>query len=287
MRSIIFNSTNLVSDNQYNNVFRYVFPAGGAKFKNNSIALGELTMYNSFYNITSATTYSQYDNNFFQYIWVDGNTYDVLIPDGYYEIADINTYLQSVMTTNKHYLLNSSSEQVFYLEMEVNSNVYAVQFNCYAVPSTLPSGWSLPSGASWTLPTSDETPQFVISSSNNFYKVVGFSAGTYPSTAQSSTYSATSDLVPQVSPVNAILIRCSLANNTLSIPNDFLYAFTQGTTTLGQTITIRPPDFLYCPMYDCSANDITISFYDQDLNNLYLVDTNLVAILVVADTDKI
>lgn len=285
MRPIIFTSNQLV-DSQYQNQYTYTFPSGGVKFKDNKIALAELSMYNSFYNITSATTFSRYNNNFFQYIWIDGTVVDVVIPDGYYTFDDINIYLQSIMTTNKHYLLNTNNnEQIFYLQLQVSANVYAVQLNSFPVPSSLPSGWIIPLGATWSLLGSADTPRFVIAptTTSNFYKVVGFTPGTYPSIVQSTDYSVVSDTAPQITPVNSIYITCSMINNTLSIPNSFLYAFTTGNTKLGELITIKPPDFLYSPMYDTSTSNISISFLDQDLNPIFLLDPNIVVILVVED----
>jgi hypothetical protein len=284
MRPIIYNSNNLV-DSQFQNQFTYTFPSGGVRFKDNRIALAELTLYNSFYNITSATTFSRYNNDLFRYVWIDSTVVDVLIPDGYYSFDDINAYLQSVMTANDHYLLNSSGAQVFYLQLQVSANVYAVQLNAFAVPDTLPVGWTLPSGASWTLPVSPTTPQIEIlpTTTNNFYKVVGFTPGNYPPAPQSTDYSVLSDIAPQITPVQSIYLTCNMVNNDLSIPNNFVYAFTTGNTKLGELISIKPPDFLYSPMYNASTSSITINFLDQNLNPIFLIDPNIVVILVVED----
>jgi hypothetical protein len=285
MKNIILNQNNLNSGNPYNNVFTSNFPSGQIRFENESVSLAELTLYNSFYNITSATTGSMYNNNTFQYIWIDGSVNTVTLPDGAYEISDINAYLISVMTNNKHYLLNSNGEYVYYLDMSVSTTQYVIILTAYVLPSTLPSGWSLPSGATWSL--SNQTPQFTILSTNNFYKVIGFSAGTYPSTAQSSDYNVSSDLVPQVSPVSSIYLTLDIANNPYSIPNTFIYSFTTGDTKFGSAISIRPPAFLFVPLQNGAFKNVSVSFLDQDLRPIYIRDTNAVIILAVESNDKI
>lgn len=289
MKNIIYNSSNLNTSSSYNNVYTSNFPSGSVVFRNESVALAEIALYNSFYNITSATTSSRYNNNEFQYIWVDGTTVTVTIPDGAYEYSDINTYLISVMTANKHYLINSSSENVYYLDISVSTTQYGVILTCYAVPNALPSGWSLPSGASWSLPVSDSTPQFVIlpSSSNNFYEVIGYTAGTYPSTVQSTDYNTISDLTPQISPISAIFLNFDIANNKISIPSTYIYAFTTGNTKFGEIISIRPPAFLWIPLFDGSYKNVSISFTDQSNQPVAIADSNLVVVLAIESNDKL
>jgi hypothetical protein len=285
MKNIILNQNSLVPGNIYNNVFTSNFPSGQIRFENESVALSELTIYNSFYNITSATTGSMYNNNTFQYIWIDGTVVNVVLPDGAYEITDINAYLISVMTNNKHYLLNSSGEYVYYLDMSVSTTQYVIILTAYVLPSTLPSGWSIPSGATWIL--SNQTPQFTILPTNNFYKVIGFSAGTYPSLPQNNDYNVSSDLVPQVSPVSSIYLTLDIANNPYSIPSSFIYAFTTGDTKFGSSVSIRPPAFLWTNLQNGAFKNVTISFVDQDLRPIFIKDTNLVVILAVESNDKI
>jgi hypothetical protein len=83
MRIIVLNSSNLVPDGQ-NNKLIYKFP-NSVVFKNNSIAVSSVSMYYSWFNISQALM-----NNKFSYSWTENTTittYEVLIPDGLYEIA--------------------------------------------------------------------------------------------------------------------------------------------------------------------------------------------------------
>ena len=64
---IILNSSNLVQGSNGNSTYRYQFPAGSVKFKNSKVAVASLSMYYSWYNITSGN-----GNNSFQIIWPIG-----------------------------------------------------------------------------------------------------------------------------------------------------------------------------------------------------------------------
>ena len=168
MLPLILNSNNVV-DNGNNDTMIYKFPAGAVTFNRNVIAISSISLYFSWFNITSATTNSEYNNNSYEYVWygsTGASTYTVTMPDGYYEISDINAYLQSVLVSNGHYLTDSSGNYVYYLQLEVNQTEYAVQFNSYPIPSSLPSGYSNP--ASMSFPSADTTPQITILSTNNF-----------------------------------------------------------------------------------------------------------------------
>ncbi|NBP15940.1 hypothetical protein EBU95_16375 [bacterium] len=260
MRTIILNSSNLDSGNSNNNVFKYTFPSGAVNFKDDQIAVTQVSLYYSWYNINS----SLYNNNSFSYTWIDGTIVNVTLPNGSYAVSDINSYLQSVMVSNGHYLVDSTGNYVYFLEFTTNTVYYAVQLNAYAVPTS-----SSASASSYTKP------------SGNFYKIVGFSAGTYPSTQQSSTYSFKSDIVPQVSPVQSLIMNCSLLNNRYSVPSNLLFSFSPASVSFGSLITIQPPQHNFVDIYDGQYNSFTIEFRDQNLDTMQIIDTNIVVLLSI------
>lgn len=287
MKNVIFTASNLNTSSSFNNVYTSKFPSGSVAFKDESVSLCELTIYNSFYNITSSSTGSRYNNNTFQYIWVDGSVNSVVIPDGNYEYSGINSYLISVLTNNNHYLIDSNGDNVYYLDISASTTQYGVILSCYAVPSSLPSGWSLPSGATWSLLGSAQTPQFSILSSNNFYKIIGFTAGNYPSTPQTSDYNVISNLTPEINPSPVIFLNCSIADNKCSIPQTFIYSFTTGNSSFGQSLTIRPPAYLWTPITSGQYKNIEISFTNADGYPIYVNDTNLVVILAIESDSRL
>ena len=125
MRTIVLNRSNIESSNGYNNQFVYKFPTT-VNFKDDFVAVSSVSLYYSWYNISEAL-----GNNRFSYNWADSGTnnyqtYNVVIPDGLYEIADINAFLQSVFIANGHYLVNATSQNVYYAEVVVNSSRYKI-----------------------------------------------------------------------------------------------------------------------------------------------------------------
>jgi len=85
MRTLILNSQNIVP-NTNNSELVYAFPAGSITIKESQqIALATLQMYYSTFNITALN-----NNNTYQYVWVDGTIVNVLMPDGFYTLDDIN-----------------------------------------------------------------------------------------------------------------------------------------------------------------------------------------------------
>ena len=288
MKTLIINSSNVIN-NSFNDTYTYKFPVGSVNFKNDQVAISGISIFYSWNNITSATTGGQYNNNSFSYIWIDGSSHTITLPDGYYEITDINAYLQSQMVKNTHYLLSTSGNYIYYLELVINQTYYAVQLNCYNMPTSAQAsalGYTQPSGATWSFPSTAKTPQFVISSSNNFSLVIGFSGGTYPSTPQSTTYNITSNNgVPQVTPISSVIMACTLLNNPYSIPSTLLYSFSPN-VTFGSQIQISPPSPSFVDIQDGTYNDFTITFYDQNINRIQILDDNIVVLLTIKNRNE-
>lgn len=278
MPTIILNATNIDNLNSGNNRLTYSFQGGGVRFENNEIALMSLQMYYSWFNINS----SLYNNNVISYTWTDGTVVNITIPNGFYNVSELNAYLESVMVTNKHYLVSSTGDFVYYLQLETNATYYAVQFNSYAVPSALPTGWSLPAGATWTLPVSARTPQLTILA-NGFRDLIGFNDGTYPSPVQSTTYSKLSDYTPQIQPISSVQITCSLMANPYASSSKTIYAFGIPETEFGGQVLITPPEFAFHKIVDGTYNEFTVTILDQDGVPVQLNDPQMCILLVIRD----
>jgi hypothetical protein len=283
MREIIINNSFVSSDNS---TYTYRFPLGSQPTfeKGDKIALDSLSMYYSWPSITSTN-----GNNTFQYVWPfnSSTTTTVTVPDGFYTIEDLNAYLQYIMIANKHYLVDSSGNYVYYLNFSTNSVRYAVQLDVSPLPTALGT-YTYPSGATWTLSGTATYPQIVIPSSNSISNIIGFNAGTYPSTTTpaTSTYSKISDFTPQVTPVSSVVVTCSLLNNSYSIPNNLLYSFAPN-TTYGSQITITPPSKTFVDMQGGKVSEFSISFLDQNFNKLKIQDNNVVILLTIATKDEL
>lgn len=282
MQSIILNASNVDTSSGYNNVLKYSFPAGAITFKDAKIAVSSVAMYYSWFNITSSTTESRYNNNSFQYTWhnaTGSTTHTVTIPDGYYSATTLNAYLQSVLITNQHYLVDSDGNYVYYLEIVENSSKYAIQLNSYALPTSLPSNYSKPS--SFTFPATKKTPQFTILSTNSFSDIIGFSSGTYPSSVQTSDYSVTSDYTPQFSPVSSIVLLCDILDNRLALPSSVFYTFTSTGVAFGSLIEVNSRSLIFNKIKDGTYSQFTISIVDQSFKPISIKDTQMTLLLTV------
>ena len=287
MSKDFFNSTlyplilnNSVQVPGQSNVYRYTFPVGSIFFSKAKIAVAEISMYYSWFNITAA-----YNNKTFQFIMptlAGSSTYTVTLPDGYYDVPGINAYLQQFCITNGLYLVNSTGAYVYFLEFKTNANYYAVQFNAYPVPTSLPAGWTNPGGL--TFPIASNTPQLIVNN-NNFSLLVGISSGTYPSVVQTTNYSKLSSFTPQISPVQSVIVACSLLNNKYSNPSTILYSFTSAGVAYGALIDAKPNEFAFIEIQEGSYSYFDISFLDQNYNPLKLNDNNLVIQLLLANED--
>jgi hypothetical protein len=279
MKTLILNSKSIVPGSD-NTELVYLFPGGGIQIEQGTtIALSSLTQFYSTPNISVF-----YNNNSFSYVWVDGVTYPVVITDGFYEISNLNDYLHQTMLNNKHYLIETSSGKfVWFLTLAVNTSTYKIDFVAYSMNTTLfpPASYTLPVGASWSNPATSVNPQFVIAT-NAFRDIVGFSAGTYPSTRllNPATVTTSSSAIPQVSPLSSYLVKCSLVNNTYSIPNSLVYSYPPS-GNFGALFNVSPNEMSFIDCAPGYYNSMTVSISDQNDRRVILLDPNMCILFVI------
>jgi hypothetical protein len=87
------------------------------------------------------------------YTWYSGDIghiINITFPDGIYEVADLNLYLQNIMIQNGTYWApgpgGTQTANRFFIELQVNPVRYGVQLNTFQVPNTDPelSGYVYP-----------------------------------------------------------------------------------------------------------------------------------------------
>ena len=274
-KTIILTSNNAFY-NQGWNTFVYSFPNGQVSFvPGDKIALSGLSTYYSWNNITNNV------NSNFAYTWIEGNTFTVNLPSGFYTISDINAYLQSVMYSNSHYLVNANTGSYeYFVELTENQTQYACQLNLYAVGNTLPSGYAIPSGANWALPTQPKTPQFTVPSTQSIASIIGFSANTFPIAAANTTYSMVSNVTPQVTPITSVVVTCSLVQNRLAIPQTLLTAFSPD-VDYGSLINVQPRSECFIDIAPGQYSSVTVQLWTNALQPLPAQDNNTVILLDV------
>jgi len=306
MRTIVLNQTNLVPDGQ-NNKLVYKFP-NSVLFQNNSIAVSSVTMYYSWFNIASI-----YQNNTFSYSWTVGGTsttYTITIPDGLYEVTDLNSLLQFQMIKNGTYLIDSTGKNVYYAEFILNINRYAVQINTFLFPTSLPTGYTAPSNwvggfnaasppAPIGFPTSSFNP--IITLPANINIIFGYSAGFATNNNSGNSYTPpTSDYVsknsvgtlsylstqaPNLQPNSSIYFSISNINNPYALPTSIIYALTPS-AGVGTLITERPPQLIWNKMIDGTYNELRMSFLGSDLQPIKINDPQMTIMLAIGDAEE-
>jgi hypothetical protein len=279
MRTIVFNQSNVIQ-NGFNNTLIYNFP-NSVDLTGAYLAVSNVYMYYSWDNINAT-----YGNNVFSYNWITGAnppiTYQVLIPDGLYELAQINEYLQFVMIANGHYLVNGAGQNVYYAELILNPTRYAVQTNTFAVPTVLPAGFTNPAGL--VLPTITFNP--VITYPAFFNEIVGYVAGfaTPQNSGIGTTLSFLSSTAPQVQPNSNLLISVSGIDNKYSNPSSIIYSIAPA-VNFGALIIEKPAEFNFNKMLSGTYNQLRLQFLTNTGGQIYIRDPNMTLILLIKDAD--
>jgi hypothetical protein len=295
MRILVLNANNVVDPN-LNSTLVYKFP-NSVLFKGNSIAVSSISLYYSWYNISASL-----GNNIIQYTWTVAGvttTFTVTIPDGLYEIDALNAYLQFTMIQNGHYLIDSSNDNVYYLELIVNPSRYAIQLNTFLVPTVLPATYTAPAGFAG-FPTVAQNP--VVTFPSSFNEIVGYVAGfqsnanvgnayvppvsQYVSKLANGTLSYISTTSPNVQPNSSLYVSCSGINNPYSQPSSIIYSMTPS-VSIGGLITEKPPNFVWNKLIDGTYNELRVTFLGTNLQPIKLNDNQITILLAIKDGDEI
>jgi hypothetical protein len=315
MRTVVLNSNNLVQDGE-NNKLVYRFP-NSVLFKNTYVALQSASMYYSWYNISSALGNNTYRFEFPNNLGVM-TSYTVTMPDGIYEVSDIDAYFQYFCLQNGLYYTTPLGENVFFMTFKVNVSLYAVQVCCYTTPNSggggNPNSWT--AGFGTALPATGQTltPYFPTA----FTQTIGFptpnqltsigittgawtgqnwnslalptSSGTYNLVPYS--WNATTGVVayssnnsPQVNPNGSIYISLNNINNPYAIPSTTIYAITP-TGGAGSAIIEKPPQFCWNKFIDGTYNQIVLTFLGLDGRPITIQDPQITVLLAIKDGDE-
>ena len=216
-------------------------------------------------------------------------TYPVVMPDqSLLEVADINAFMQYTMIQNGHYLIDSTQSNVFYLELVVNPSKYAVSINTFPLPTSLPTGWSVPtyttvSGAlGWPgFPTQSYNPVMTISS--GFNSIIGFAPGfqTSLNLGVGTNISYLSSQTPQIQPVPSLYLSCSHVTNIYASPSSLIYSITP-LCGFGEYFISSAYDLVY---NNLSGTTRSLKFQILGANNqpVKLLDPNITLVLCIKE----
>ena len=277
--SLVLNNSNVVA-NSNKSRYQYNFIGGNFKTKNARICVSQATVPYAWFNIST-----QWVNQSFIFGWTSGATFTpvtVNIPQGFYSTADLNNFLQQYMISIGAYLLNASGQYVFYAAIVQNQTYYANQLILTLVPTTLPSGFTAPSGFAG-FPTTSVTPQIAFPASNSVGSVLGFApSSSYGPSA--SNISQLSTQTPVATNVNSLIIHCNLANNPVTMPSDILDSVPIVDTSFGANINYSPSFEKWISITDGTYNSLLITLTDENNISLVAQDSNSLFTLVL-ETD--
>jgi len=280
---ILINSSNY---NSTTGVCTYKFPSP-YKASDSEVALVNSSFYNSFFNVTEAFGNNKYVFTF--PVW-SGSTftntnYTLILDDGYYTFEQLNYAFQNFFISNSLYA-TSSSGNVYFYTLLVNSTEYGIQLTSFYLPTVAQAttlGWVLPSGAPQIFNNVDNRmlyPQLTLNGSS-FY--LGIPDGVYPATVVPSTsatyiyqaYSIVGPNAPQVDKVTSIILRLNMINNSvIGNPVDML-AQIPVTGGYGGVNTFQINYPLFSSIGNTTYNEIQLSFMDQNQNLIKFKDTSL------------
>ena len=271
--TLVLNSSNVVT-NSNNTIFRYNFLNGNFKIPEESqMCVSSIVLPYSWFNITST-----YGNNTFSFRFQQASgviSYSVVIPDGFYSVNDLNNYFQQFCITNGLYLINASGQYVYYMVFTTNATYYGNQLLFYPVPTSLPSGYSIPSN--WVgYPVSTACPSITIPSGLGIF--LGFNAGTYG--GGTTANGALSNKTPLGSNVNGILVRSNIVNNDVSMPSDVIDSIPIN-SSFGSNINYNPPFEKWVSIKSGVYNNLNVVLSDQNFNQIYARDTNTLITLII------
>ena len=284
--TLVLNSSN-VANTSTNSSFKYNFVQGGFTADDYEICVSSISIPYSWNNVS---TY--YNNKLFTLIFPTAATtvtYAITLPDGFYTVTDINNYIQQQCLNNGAYLIDSSSNNVFFIAMAYNSTYYGIQVLAYSVPTALTVGsvvYTRPTTGLYSttgtgLPTTGNTPQLVIPASGSIGTIIGYAAGTYPAAQTIVNQSFLSTLTPIGTTVNSLVIQCSLVSNRVTVPSDILDSMPITSTSFGSNIVYNPSFEKFVHIANGTYSGFTITFRDQNLNDIYAKDPNASITLII------
>lgn len=292
--NIILNKNHIENLNKGNNRLRYEFPRDIQFKEGDTLALSNLHIYLSWFNISA-----KYNNNKIQYKWfnnIDGTPdelFSIDIPDGFYSISTLNEYFISKMTQREHYLQTlDGKNNIYFIELTSNSTYYSTSFRLSSLGDEYDFGDGLQSvtdvcktPSTWVIPTSFQCPEIIMSSNNNLGELLGFNPQTLrqDTTGEviNKTYSFLSNFAPNMMPSSSYIITCNLVENEMGIPNNILYSFTVP-NNVGFGDLISPHnDLVYSKIKPGIYRHIEVQIFDQEFRQLEIKDPNMLINLSV------
>ncbi len=273
---IVLNSSNYSTSDKE---FKYQFATHQTFHKGDQIAVQSLSLFNSFFNISSAIGNNVIKIDFptGQSEWISSGL--VTIDDGFYDASGFNSKLQQICYDNKFYTDGSNGKILYYFSMGTSTTQYANILTTYSIGlDAVPVA-----GATWgQLSGTQRSPRVYFGKLGTLYGFPSDSTLTthygYTTDVSLATYSP---IVPQVNPFNSVVLRSNIVNNGgMAFPTDFLYSVGLN-NGFGDLVTSESHEPLYNQIATGTYSDFAIKLYDNTLKPLELLDTNVLIVLSI------
>ena len=239
------------------------------RFQKTQIALPKISIYHSFANISE-----KLGNNYLSLFFPDGTghtEFKLTIADGHYTQATFYTWLKEKM--DERYLYVLQNDVKFYPIFMAENNSYKRLLVFYNVSSTAVQD----NLATWALPISGSVLSPYIVWPESLGALFGHKGTQQGSGIGNELVKST--LVAENS-INSIILSCNLLNNSqISSPSNILASFAVGATSFGSIINAVSPKLGFMDVTEGFYNELIISFQDQNLNKIKLLDTNVLILL--------
>ena len=177
--------------------------------------------------------------------------------------------------------MDASGNNIFYLSMAPNATVYGNQIILKAIPTTLASGVTSPTGTSPSfpgLPTGTAKTPYIEILDNNFTKILGYTTGFYGLLA-TTDQSFVSNITPKGSTVNNLVLKCSIVNNNTTNQSDIIDVFSIGAATggavFGANLNYTNDIEKWVRITPGTYNYIIITIVDENMQDIAILDNNL------------
>lgn len=257
---------------------KYFFPFPSTRdLSNTKIGLKSVAIYNSWPNISPI-----YGNQTYQLIFPTGagnTTYTITMPEGIYSVSDLNDYLKAWFISNNLYTTNTTTKDItVYASFQANGTAYSIDFTSFPLTTSTPSG-ETNAGITW--PTTVRGPQLIVQN-NGFKTILGYSAGIFPASQQSTIYVKQSETVPVISPVQSVNLTCDSVLNVFSSNSSIIHSFTSKNAGSGQLVDSSPNEVSFIDCSGGSREGVTLQFTDQLGRPLMIKDPDVNVILLIS-----
>jgi hypothetical protein len=182
---------------------------------------------------------------------------------------------------------NKGADNVYFVELVVNSIRYATSLNFYVIPTeseALAKGYVKPSNATWVFPLVAQTPR--LSFNQSFGNLIGFTFGTYPlANPQPTNIQIISTETPVISPTDSLILTCNLVNSKYSIPSDVFFTLPLS-SSVGSFIAFNNSTLVYNNITAQMFSTLEITFYDQLFQPVFLLDREITLQLSISDAGE-